>query len=75
VTITGVNTNFADGQTLVGFGTGAAVVKQVNVQSPTQISAVVSANAQVPTSKISVTTGLGILSQALGIQVTATDSH
>jgi hypothetical protein len=75
VTITGVNTNFADGQTLVGFGTGAAVVKQVNVQSPTQISAVVSANAQIPTSKISVTTGLGILSQALGIQVTATDSH
>jgi hypothetical protein len=75
VAITGANTNFIDGQTLVGFGTSDVVVKQVTVQSPTQISVVVTPNALVPTSKISVTTGLGIISQALGFQITATDSH
>jgi Matrixin len=74
VTITGVNTNFADGQTLVGFGTSDVVVKQLTVNSPTQMTAVVAANSIVPTSRITVTTGLRIISQALGYQVVTTDS-
>ena len=73
VDITGVNTNFTSATT-VGFGTSDAYVKSITVLSPTHISAVVSAsNAWVPTGGISVTTGLRIISQALGNQITATD--
>ncbi|HYL36369.1 MAG TPA: matrixin family metalloprotease [Bryobacteraceae bacterium] len=75
VAIAGTNTNFVDGQTRVGFGTGDVVVKQITVLSPTQLSVVVTPNALVPTSRISVTTGLGVISQALGLQVTTTDPH
>ncbi len=75
VTIAGAGTNFIDGQTLVGFGTSDVVVKQVTVQSPTQMTAVVSAASVVPTSRITVTTGLRIISQSLGYQVVATDSQ
>ena len=74
VTITGINTTFADGQTVVGFGTSDVVVKQLTVNSPTQITAIVTANSIVPTSRITVTTGLRIISQALGYQVVTTDS-
>jgi hypothetical protein len=73
VDIVGVNSNFTSATT-VGFGTSDVFVKKVTVLSPTHISAVVSAtNAWVPTSGISVTTGLRIISQALGNQITATD--
>ncbi|MBZ5609401.1 MAG: matrixin family metalloprotease [Acidobacteriia bacterium] len=74
VTITGAGTNFIDGLTQVGFGTSDVVVKQVTVQSPTQMSFVVGANSLVPTSRITITTGLRIISQALGYQVVTTDS-
>jgi hypothetical protein len=75
VDVTGVNTNFSSATTL-GFGTSDAVVKRVTVLSPTHLTAVVSAsNAWVPTGGISVTTGLQIISPALGNQITATDSH
>jgi len=75
VTVTGVNTNFAGGQTQVGFGTSDIVVKQVTVQSPTQLTAVVTPNASVTSNMITVTTGLNVISQALGYQVIATDSQ
>lgn len=75
VDIVGVNTNFT-GATTVGFGTSDAAVQTVTVLSPTHLSVVVSAsNAWVPTSGISVTTGLQIISQATGNQITATDSQ
>ncbi len=75
VDITGVNTNFTSATT-IGFGTSDAVVKKLTVLSPTHISAVVAAsNAWVPTSGISLTTGLRIISQAVGNQITATDSQ
>jgi hypothetical protein len=73
VNIVGVNTNFT-GATTVGFGTSDAYVQSVTVLSPTHLSVVVSAsNAWVPTSGISVTTGLQIISQATGNPVTAAD--
>jgi hypothetical protein len=75
VDIVGVNTNFTSATTL-GFGTSDALVKKVTVLSPTHLSAVVSAsNAWVPTGGISVTTGLQILSQALGNQITVASSQ
>jgi hypothetical protein len=73
VDITGANTNFTSATT-IGFGSSDAVVKTITVLSPTHLSVVVSAsNAWVPTGGLSVTTGLRIISQALGNQVTATD--
>lgn len=73
VDIVGVNANFT-GATTVGFGTSDAVVQTITVLSPTHLSVVVSAsNAWVPTSGISVTTGLQIVSQATGNQISATD--
>ena len=73
VDITGVNTNFSSATT-IGFGTSDVFVKSITVLSPTHITAVVSAsNAWVPTSGISITTGLRIISQALGHQITTTD--
>jgi hypothetical protein len=73
VDIVGLNTNFTSATT-VGFGTSDAVVQTITVLSPTHLSVVVSAsNAWVPTSGISVTTGLQIVSQATGNQITATD--
>ena len=79
VSVTGTNTNFIDPNanpvtgSLVGFGTSDVVVQQVTVQSPTQLTVVVTPNVPVYSNMISVTTGLGIISQALGYQVVATD--
>jgi matrixin/IPT/TIG domain-containing protein len=73
VNITGTNTNFLDGQTLVGFGSSDVVVKQITVADRTHLTAIVSSSAWVPTSRISVTTGLGIISAALGNQVITLD--
>jgi hypothetical protein len=70
VDIIGANTRFIDGQTTVGFGTSDVVVKQVKVLSPTHLSVVVTPNVTVPTSGISVTTGLEVISQALGNKIT-----
>jgi hypothetical protein len=79
VTVTGTNTGFispnssAINGSVVGFGTSDVVVKQVTVQSPTQLSVVVTPKIPVSTNTISITTGLGIISQSLGYQVVATD--
>jgi hypothetical protein len=73
VDITGANTFFVDGQTTVGFGTSDVVVKQVTVLGPNHLSVLVTPNTNVATSGISVTTGLGIISQALGNQITTTN--
>ena len=79
VTVAGTNTNFIDPSTnvvngsYVGFGTSDVVIKQVTVLSPTQLSVVVTPYVPLSTNTISITTGLGIISQALGYQVVATD--
>ena len=73
VDIVGVNTNFTSATT-IGFGTSDVYVKKITVLSPTHLSAVVTAtNAWVPSGGISVTTGLRIVSQAVGSPIMATD--
>jgi Matrixin/IPT/TIG domain len=73
VDVKGVNTNFTQGGTTVGFGTSDVVVDQINVLSLTHLTAVVSPAATVSSAGITVTTGLEVVSQALGSQVTATN--
>jgi Matrixin len=70
VDIVGSNSNFIDGQTVVGFGTSDVVVKKVTVLSPTHLSVLVAPNVTVATSGINVTTGLGVISQSQGNRVT-----
>jgi len=70
VDIVGANTNFLDSQTLVGFGTSDVVVKQVTVLSPTHVTVSVHPNVTVSTKNVNVTTGLAVVSQALGNKVT-----
>ena len=70
VDIVGANTNFIDGQTSVGFGTSDVVIKQVTVLSPSHLSVQVTPHVTVATSGINVTTGIGVVSQALGNTVT-----
>jgi hypothetical protein len=70
VNVVGANTSFMAGQTTVGFGTSDVVVTQVTVLSPTHLSVQVMPNVTVPTSGINVTTGLSVISQALGNNVT-----
>jgi hypothetical protein len=70
VDIVGVNTFFIAGQTLVGFGTSDVVVNQVTVLSSNHLSVQVTPNVTVATSGINVTTGLEVISQALGNQIT-----
>ncbi len=69
--ITGVNTHFADGQTVVGFGSSDVVSRQVWVMSPTRLRvqvSVSSAAATVPT-LASVVSGFQIISQPLAFLV------
>lgn len=72
VDVTGVNTNFVDGQTTVGFGSSDVVVKKVTVLSPTHLVATVTSNgAAAQTSSINITTGLQVISQTLGTSIAA----
>jgi hypothetical protein len=73
VDVIGTNTNFAQGQTYVGFGTSSAQVTNVNVLGPGHLQAAVTtaAGASVPTTAINVTTGLSVISQALGDSVSS----
>lgn len=72
IQVQGVNTNF-NAQTQVGFGTSDIVVNQVNVVSPTALTITVTPNGTVTTNMITLTTGLQVISQALGYQVVTTD--
>jgi len=73
VNIQGINTNFLTGVTTVGFGTSDVQVNQLTVNSPTQLTVVVTPNATVSSANITVTTGLEVISQAVGSQITAAD--
>lgn len=73
VNISGVNTNFIQGQTVVGFGSSDIQVTQVTVLSPTQLTAVVTTGTPASTLGVNVTTGLEIISQSTGQQVALTD--
>ena len=71
VEVRGINTNFTEGVTTVGFGTSDVQVNQVNVLSATRLTAVVSPAVTIATAGITVTTGLEVVSQALGSQIAA----
>jgi hypothetical protein len=75
VDVQGSNTNFIQDVTTVGFGTSDVLVKEITVLSPAHLTVVVSPRVTVGTANITVTTGLAMISQALGSQVIATDSH
>ena len=74
IQVEGVNTNFG-AQTQVGFGTSDIVVNQVNVISPTALTITVTPNGTVTTNMITITTGLQVISQALGFQVVTTNQQ
>ncbi len=73
LTVQGTGTNFTPGVTTVGFGTSDVLVTQVNVISPTQLTVNVTPNVTISSANITITTGLEVISQALGSQITATD--
>jgi Matrixin len=72
VTISGVNTQFTSGQTLVGFGSSDVFVRNIIVQSPTQVLANVSipAGAVNTVLEASVISGFQVASQPQAFQIT-----
>ncbi len=73
VLVTGVNTNFVQDVTAVGFGTSDVVVKQITVTDPTHLTVTVTPSVSIGSATITVTTGLELISQAVGSEITATD--
>ena len=71
VEITGVNTAFADGQTIAGFGTSDVVVRRVWAVGPSRLLANVrtSAGAQTGSLPLTVLTGLQIANQVSALQI------
>jgi uncharacterized protein (TIGR03437 family) len=71
IDIQGTNTNFADGQTVVGFGTPDVVARRVWVLSPTHLLVVASISPRaVPASgTVSVTSGLQVVTIPGGFRV------
>jgi uncharacterized protein (TIGR03437 family) len=71
IQIDGVDTNFAEGQTVVGFGTSDVVTRQVWVLSPTRLLAVasVSAHALPASTTVSVSSGLQVVTLPDGFQI------
>lgn len=73
VQVIGSNTNFIQGVTTVGFGTSDVQVNQVSVTDATHMTVTVTPNVSISSANITITTGLDMISQALGSQVTAID--
>jgi uncharacterized protein (TIGR03437 family) len=73
VDITGVNTNFIQGQTTVGFGSSDVYVRRVFVLTPThlQVNVYVASAAPLTFTEVSVITGFQSAVQAGGFQITA----
>ncbi len=71
VTITGYNTNFVSGQTVVGFGSSDVVVKQLWVVSPglVLVNVSVDSQAQAQSTTISVASGLQLATLSTAFQV------
>ena len=69
--IDGINTNFVEGQTVVGFGSSDVIVKRIWVISPTRLLLNVSASPAAQPARLSVTVaaGLQLVTQASGFEV------
>lgn len=72
--VVGANTNFTQGVTTVGFGTSDVQVNQVSVTDATHMTVTVTPNVTISSANITIATGLEVISQAVGSQVTAIDS-
>jgi uncharacterized protein (TIGR03437 family) len=72
VEITGTNTNFADGQTIIGFGSSDVFVRRLWVLSPTHAFAnvTVTPQAAVGAKMVSAISGFQIFSQTAAFQTT-----
>jgi len=73
--VKGTNTNFLPGVTTVGFGTSDVRVNQINVIDSTHLTVNVTPTVSISSANITITTGLEVISQAVGSQITATDSQ
>jgi len=73
LTVQGSGTNFTPGVTAVGFGTSDVLVTQVNVIDATHLTVNVTPNVTIGSANITITTGLEVISQALGSQITVTN--
>ena len=73
VDISGVNTSFVQGQTVVGFGSSDIFVRRIFVLSPThlQVDVFVSPNAALTATEVSVTSGFQVASQPFAFQIIA----
>jgi len=71
VDITGVNTNFVDGQVTVGFGTSDITVNRVWVLGPAHlvVNVMVASGAALGSSEISVISGFQVMTQPLAFQI------
>ena len=77
IEINGINTNFAEGQTSLGFGSADIAIRRMWVVSPTRILANVSVASTAPIglSLLSVTNGLRVISQPFAFQVSFANSR
>jgi hypothetical protein len=57
----------------VGFGTSDLLVNQITVTDATDLTVTVTPNVSISSANITITTGLEVISQAVGSQITATD--
>lgn len=75
ITITGVNTHFAQGRTIVGFGSSDIAVRRIWVIGPGALAVNVSVDpsARVGTAALTVTTGLESITVADAVRVLAAD--
>jgi hypothetical protein len=73
VNVRGIDTNFIAGVTTVGFGTSDVQVNQVTVVTPTELTVTVTPNVSISSANITITTGLEVISQSVGSQITATN--
>ncbi len=71
--VQGTGTNFVQGLTTVGFGTSDIAVTEINVISPAHLTVTVTPNVSISSANITITTGLELISQAVGSQITATN--
>ena len=74
LTVQGVNTNFAQGVTTIGFGTSDVLVNSINVANPNLLTVTVTPTVSISSANITITTGLEVISQAVGSEITATDT-
>jgi Matrixin/IPT/TIG domain len=74
IDVQGSDTHFNQALTTVGFGTSDVQVNQINVISSTHLTVTVTPNVTISAANITITTGLEAISQAVGSQITTTNS-